>query len=140
MSTESSPRRVSLRIVLPLALFAAIALLSASKLWAESGPLIHTKLDAADSQQGSGEGIALQRTRILLESSLEAPRRLRRLIAMIAGIALAGIAGGLIAINAPTALSIGVAFFILAGSVFGEILERSLFFRSEAMPAMPRVN
>lgn len=124
---------------LHFAIFAGVAVLSALKLWAESGILVHGKSNEKPASKGTREGIALERTRKLLASSLQIDRKRRRWLAQGAGIALPLLAAGLVAIGAPLVLTIGVALAALLGSIGGELIERSLFFRSEATPAMPRV-
>lgn len=123
-----------------LSAFAFVAVFSAVKLWTESGLLIHGKAQEGAASRGTREGIALERTRILLSSSLLSINRKRRAICMVAGIALSMLCAGLIVLGAPVALTSGIALLVLGGSIVGELLERSLFFRSEAAPAMPRAN
>ncbi len=139
LAAGAAPESAYSGSALTLVLFAGVAILSALKLWAESGMLVRSKLDRETASTGNREGIALERTRILLESSLQIVQKRRRQLATIAGIALSAICVALVANSAPLALTIGVALLVLAGSLGGELLERSLFFRSEATPAMPRV-
>lgn len=119
----------------PASRFAQVALclgLLAATRWRlrlDAGPM----LDSEDPV----ESIALARTRRLLDAALAVPWRLRRRLLVAAGLALP------LAVIAAHGLGLGAAIVAplalgtLATLVAAELFERSLFFRSEAMPGMP---
>ena len=90
------------------------------------------RLIASDAD---GERVALARTRQLLAGPLAAEAGRRRTLLNVAGGALP-IAGLLLAAIAPVWSPV-VAMGIVGLGLASDLIERSLFFRAEAMPSMP---
>ncbi|MFK7897792.1 MAG: DmsC/YnfH family molybdoenzyme membrane anchor subunit [Myxococcota bacterium] len=136
-STPTSTAQIRAAATLLSSAIAAFALL---KMAAESGPLIHARREKNHEAPQSPESIALERTRLLLTSSLAGAQKKRRLFGIGAALGCFALGAATLPLNGPLGLSAGIAGLLLAGLVAGELIERSLFFRGEAMPAMPRVN
>jgi Fe-S-cluster-containing dehydrogenase component/DMSO reductase anchor subunit len=94
------------------------------------------RLYATDREE---EVVAIRRTRMLLEGALRVDEERRQKLLSISFRLLPVIQLALIAIGASPVLQTLVAGSIFVSSLTGEFLERSLFFRAEAMPSMPGV-
>ena len=113
------------QVAIPMTLM----ILTAFRLWSESGWLV--------SSAHSNQTIALARSRRLLSGVLRREARAR-----VTTLAMAGIGGPLLSLVlavigvSPWVLGV-VASGMLVLGLFSEMIERRLFFRAEAMPAMP---
>jgi len=112
-----------------VALIVALVGLTLSRLRTESGHLIES-----DEPE---ERVALDRTRRLLARDLLSVSRGRRRSLVAAGLVLPVMQLGLILSGGSSLLSVGLAVGIVALGIASDVLERSLFFRAEAMPSMP---
>lgn len=116
---------VGVALVLPVAVIG----LALAKRALERGPWIH-------GDPGFDEA-ALARTRALLAGSLASLLRIRSALGLLGGIGLPLAGLGLLCAAAPPLAGAFVFALALALATAGEIAERSLFFRSEAMRGMP---
>jgi DMSO reductase anchor subunit len=80
---------------------------------------------------------ALVRTRQLLADSLAASAGLRRRLGLVCGLGLPVVILAFALMLDDALMQSGAALLCVLGCLAGEILERDLFFRSEAMRGMP---
>ena len=86
-----------------------------------------------------GEEVAMSRTRALLDGELALHWRRRKQLLVVAGLVFPLLQIAAIAITAPLWVRVAFGTSILAMGTVSDLLERRLFFRSEAMPSMPGV-
>ena len=122
-------RAAGAELALPLALALALGLVSSLKLRGERGLLIHGDPGHDDA--------ALERTRALFGRPLAPASRMRRSLGLVCGVALPLAVVGLPLAGDVSLVRSAVLFFCVLGCLVGEIVERDLFFRGEAMRGMP---
>jgi DMSO reductase anchor subunit len=83
------------------------------------------------------DAIALARSVLLLEGDLASQHRLRRGLLLVAGLLLPMVQLVATGFATPVGFQIGLATMVMAVGLLSDLVERSLFFRSEAMPSMP---
>jgi len=103
--------------------------LSLARLRMESGRMVESS--------DPFEAIALARTRHLLEGVLRPESRLRRRSLVVSGVVLPAGQISLVLVGASPVIQAGLAACVLLIGLASDLLERSLFFRAEAMPSMP---
>ena len=118
-----------LALALPVALPVVLMIVAALKLRWERGPLVYGAPGHDD--------VALERTRSLLQSALAPASRLRRALGLVFGVAVPITAIGLALTGDAGPAHSAVLLFCVLGCLAGEIVERDLFFRGEAMRGMP---
>lgn len=124
---SAAPAQMTRAVMLGLAL--GVLWAAGLKLWIESRWLVH-------GRAGHDEA-ALVRTRRLLAGRLASEARLRRRIGLGFGVVLPVVGLALVSAGGSAIASAGLFGSCFVGCLIGEALERSLFFRSEAMRSMP---
>ena len=82
---------------------------------------------------------SLKRSIYLLEGALAPSAAQRRKALSAAGLFLPAVHVIALGLGAPTTVLLGISLLILGLGICSDLIERSLFFRSEAMPSMPGV-
>ena len=122
---ELAGREVGIALALPVTM---IVLMLAKLAW-ERGRLVRGEFGFDEA--------ALERTRLLLGRALASPHRTRRALALAFGVVMPAFCAGLSFVRGADLVVAGALLLGLLGCVAGEIAERDLFFRSEAMRGMP---
>lgn len=123
-------RSVGVALALPVAVIG----LALAKRALERGRLVR---GAREAGEGGFDEVALARTRALLAGALAPVVRIRRGLGALGGVGLPLVGLGVVVAGGPALAVAGVFACALCAALAGEVAERSLFFRSEAMRGMP---